>query len=184
MNDANDAKDFVVQLENGNVPSIISDLPMDVFDAFRGLIGILNTLPSQVVNEAEATITEASRIFDDIANGKADEIPGVIASDITSEWAAITSGVGGGWNDFTDGAACFFNPNGCHTSSSCAEGSPTPGPVRQNNAATTPTAGNYGSYSGTYESNGSTRVRQGGDWTFLGLCAVAGLGFVGVVVVL
>lgn len=55
-NDAAEAKAFVDDFEQGKVPKIIENLPEEVTGAISDLIGIFLSLPTQIVDIAEAAI--------------------------------------------------------------------------------------------------------------------------------
>lgn len=70
------------------------------------------SLPTEIVDIAEAAITGAVNVFNDIESGAIvedlEKIPGVIVSDITNAWGDLTSGLEDGWNAATDAFACLF----------------------------------------------------------------------------
>lgn len=72
-NDATEAKAFVDDIEQGKVPKIIANLPKEVTGAILGaisdLLHIFVTLPTEIVDVAEATITGAVNVFKDIESG-------------------------------------------------------------------------------------------------------------------
>lgn len=111
-NDAAEAKAFVDELEQGKVPKIIENLPKEVTGALSDLIRIFVSLPTEIVDKAEAAITGAVNVFNDIESGAIvkdlEKIPGVIVSDITNAWGDLTSGLEDGWNAATDAFACLF----------------------------------------------------------------------------
>lgn len=110
-NDAEEAKTFIEELKNGTVPTIISHLPEEVKGIFSQFVGIFGTLPSQIVDEAKAAVTDAVHVFNDIGTGAITSdlanIPGVIVSDITNGWGDLTSGLVDDWNAVT-GLGCVF----------------------------------------------------------------------------
>lgn len=86
------------------------------------MIGIFAKLPSQIKDDAEAAVTDATKIFDDIASGAIvkdiEQVPGVIVSDITSAWGDLTHGLEEGWAAATNFFECI---GGCsHTSTANA----------------------------------------------------------------
>lgn len=111
-NDAAEAKTFVDELEQGKVPKIIENLPKEVIGALSDLILIFVSLPTEIVDVAEAAITGAVNVFNDIGSGAIvkdlEKIQGVIVSDITNAWGDLTSGLDDGWNAATDAFACFL----------------------------------------------------------------------------
>src|SRR5947209_20499072 len=82
--DEDKARKFVTDLENGKVPELIQDLPKEALQTLIDLVGIFGTLPSEIVDKAKETITDAAKIFEDIGSGAIvvdiEKIPGVIVS--------------------------------------------------------------------------------------------------------
>lgn len=111
-NDATEAKAFVDDIEQGKVPKIIANLPKEVTGAISDLLHIFLTLPTEIVDVAEATITGAVNVFNDIESGAIvddlKKLPGVIVSDITNAWGDLTSGLEDDWNAATHAIACAF----------------------------------------------------------------------------
>ena len=127
--DADQAQQFVQQIEAGQVPAIIQDLPSEVISAFSDILGIFVTLPTQLIGAAEAAITEAANLFNDIETGAIvsdiENIPGIVVSDVTSAWGDLTSGLEGDWTAATSAIACFFDSCPVTTSAADACGSST-----------------------------------------------------------
>lgn len=156
--DASQAELFVEQIEHGEVPTIIQNLPNEIVDAFQTLVGIALELPAALLKDAKSAVDEAVHIFDDIEDGQIvsdiGQLPGEIETDVTSLWGDVTSDVVGGWNDFTHGAACFFE-GGCAspTTGACLSGT-TPASVA---ATQTPTTAAYsGAYGSAVNYSGSS----------------------------
>ena len=112
-NDANKAERFVKDLEKGKVPDLIEDLPKEAIGAFKDVVGIFQKLPTQIKYEAEAAVTEAAKVFNDIGTGAIvsdiARLPHVVVSDVTSAWGDLTSGLKDGWNAATDAFACLIH---------------------------------------------------------------------------
>jgi hypothetical protein len=131
-NDANKAKTFVTDLENGKVPELIQGLPKEALQTLKDVVGIFGTLPSEIVEKAKGRITDAAKIFDDIGSGAIvsdiEKIPGVIVSDVTRGWGDLTSGLENDWNEATHGIACLFSDCPVPTSDvhSCGNSPKTP----------------------------------------------------------
>lgn len=117
-NDADAAEKFITQIEHGQVPDLIKDLPQEIIDGFTDVLNILKTLPSEILNVAEAAVTDVVNVANEIENGtiisEIEKLPSEVASVVTQDWGEFTAGVVDGWNDFT----CFFKPKPCpgHTS--------------------------------------------------------------------
>ena len=128
-----EARNFVVEIEKGQVPTLIKNLPEDILGSFTDAVGIFLTLPSEIVDAAEAAVTDAVNVFDDIESGAIisdlADIPNVVVSDVTSAWGDLTEGFQDGWDAATDAIACFLGK--CHVSSS------VPGSCQSNTAAIT-----------------------------------------------
>ncbi|KAL9591685.1 MAG: hypothetical protein Q9179_007474, partial [Wetmoreana sp. 5 TL-2023] len=95
--DADQAKDFVNQLQQGHVPTLIENLAEEALGDFKNVIGIFVTLPSEIVGAAAAAVTDAAHIFNDIGHGTIisdiENLPGVRVSDVTSAWGDFTVGL-------------------------------------------------------------------------------------------
>ena len=111
-NDADQASKFVHQLEKGRVPTLIKDLPQEVVDTFTNVYSVFKTLPSQLLDAAQATVTEAAHLFDDIESGAIvsdlEEFGDVAFSDITSEWGDLTAGLKSDWDAAHHALTCLF----------------------------------------------------------------------------
>ena len=110
--DADAAMEFVEQLKAGQVPSIVQDLPQEAVQGFRDVINIAFSLPTEILDVAEAAASDAAKVFDDIEDGSIiqdiEHIPGIVLSDITSGWADFTNELTGAWDDVTSDIGCFF----------------------------------------------------------------------------
>ena len=135
-NDADQASNFVHQLENGQVPTLIENLPQEVIDTFTNVYSIFKTLPSQLLDAAQATVTEAAHLFNDIETGAIlsdlKELGDIVLSDITSEWGDLISGLKSDWDAAHDAIACFFG--------NCPVSTTVSGLCQSNTAATTTTS--------------------------------------------
>lgn len=124
--DADAAENFVSQLVQGQVPDLIKDLPEEIQGAFSDVLNIAETLPTEILGAAEAIVTDAANLFNDIENGNIvsdlEQIPGIVVSDITAGWGDFTSGLVDAWDEATDGIACFFGdcPTSVPSAGSCA----------------------------------------------------------------
>ena len=110
--DADAAEQFVSQIQAGQVPSLITDLPEEAISEFGAIIGVA----TQVVDVAEAAVTDVVSIFDDIEDGNildaVTDIPKDIINGITEGWNDLTSEVGHVWSDVT----CWIDDD-CTTTS-------------------------------------------------------------------
>ncbi|KAL2053868.1 hypothetical protein ABVK25_005797 [Lepraria finkii] len=143
--DAQAAEKFVQQIQAGQVPSLIQNLPEEAVSEIGDVIGIFTALPSEILNAAESLATDAVHVIDDIEDGSIvsdiEQIPGVIVSDVTAAWGDLTNGLENAWNDATSAIGCFFDPAPC-ASSTVANACP----VSNSNAAAT----SYASVAPTY----------------------------------
>lgn len=115
--DASEAENFVKQIEQHKVPSIIKNLPQEIVDSFTDIVNITLALPSEVEEAAEAAVTGAVKLFNDIESG-------AIVSDIKNIEGVVVSDVTAGWGDFTAGVLCFFG--NCATATPSATGACMP----------------------------------------------------------
>lgn len=110
--DVEEAEKFIDQIQNGQVPDLIKDLPNEAIEVFKDTVGIFLTLPSQIVSVAEAGITEAAKVFNDIGSGAIvsdiENLPGVVLSDITNAWGDLTDGLEDDWNAATSVIGCLI----------------------------------------------------------------------------
>lgn len=123
--DVDAAKNFVTQLEQGQVPELIKDLPQEIVGTFHDLINIAASLPTEIFDAAQAVVTDVVNVFDHIENGSIvsdlERVPGVIVSDVTAGWGDFTHGVVGIVNAVTSDIACVFES--CPTSTATTMGS-------------------------------------------------------------
>ena len=128
--DAGEAESFVNQIEAGQVPTIISNLPQDAVDVFSDVLNVLTLIPSEIINVAEAAATDVVNIVDEIEDGSITSVlaalPSEVVADITNAWGDLTDGITNAWNGFT----CLFE--NCPSTDTCG--------AAQTGAATT-TAG-------------------------------------------
>lgn len=115
--DVEQAQKFVEQLLDGKTPSLIKkspqQIPEEVVEAFQDVIGIFETLPSEIKDVADAAVSDVAKVFDDIGSGNIVEdlksISGVVVSGITSGWGDLTAGLEDGRGAATNFVGCFFN---------------------------------------------------------------------------
>ena len=133
QNNANEAKKFIDELQDGKVPSLIENLPEDLIISFKSVFGILQTLPNEMVNKAEDTVESAVNIFNDIQSGAIlsdlENFDDKIVSSVTGLWGDFTAGFEDAWGDATAAVGCFLTP--------CAVSSDAVGSCQGNTAATT-----------------------------------------------
>ena len=110
--DALAAEQFVKQIEAGQVPSIITNLPQEAVNEFSDVLNILAILPAEVINVAEAAVTDVVNIIDDIEDGKITAVIASLPSDIvhvvTEGWDDLTNGLTDAWNGLTNGFDCVI----------------------------------------------------------------------------
>ena len=110
--DAEAAEQFVTQIENGQIPTLITDLPQEAVNEFSNIINILTSLPSEVINVAEAAVTDVVSIVDDIEDGQITAVIASLPSDVvhivTEGWDDLTNGLTDAWNGLTNGFDCVI----------------------------------------------------------------------------
>jgi hypothetical protein len=90
-NDAEAAANFINQLQAGQVPDLIADLPETVFNTFKSAIDTLTQLPEAVVNAASDAVETAERIFDDIGSGDVEDLGEIAGEVIEDIWNGFTA---------------------------------------------------------------------------------------------
>lgn len=113
-NNAEAAEQFVREIQAGQVPTLIENLPSEVVDAFGAIINVALSLPQSIVDTAESVVDGFEGLFDSIADGS---IVSELPEEIADAWEDVTDGFVDAWNDLTADIACLFGD--------CAE--PTPG---------------------------------------------------------
>ena len=107
-NDENESERFFTQIGSGEVPSLIENLPSEIIDRIVGIVDIALTLPSDIIEGAEAIVKDTVELFNSIEDGsiveKLEQVPGMIVSHITSGWGDFTSGFSGA----VDALTCAF----------------------------------------------------------------------------
>lgn len=98
-NNVEAATDFVSDIQNGEVPSLIQDLPEEVIGAFQSILGTALQLPGAIWDTATDVAEGAVDIFDDLT-GSGD---GTIAEDLASLPEAVGEGVVDAWEGVTAG---------------------------------------------------------------------------------
>ena len=100
------------QIKAGQVPSIITNLPQEAVDEFGDVLDILATLPVEVIDVAEAAVTDVVKIIDDIEGGSITAVIASLPSDIvhgiTEGWKDLTNGLTDAWKGLTNGFDCVI----------------------------------------------------------------------------
>ena len=112
QSDADEAEQFVEQLQAGQVPSIIANLPEEAVSEFGEIIGVA----TEVIDVAEAAVTDVINIFNDIEDGS-------IVSDIEGIPTDIINAITNGWNDFTDDIKTGWDDFTCWIDDDCSSSS-------------------------------------------------------------
>ena len=116
--DAVEAEKFIDELKIGKVPTIIQDLPNELIQDIKDVVGIFATLPNQIFD----AVTDAVNVFNDIESGAIvsdlERIPGVIVSDIINAWGDLTSGLVDDWNEAKPVINCILG--GCPAATTTA----------------------------------------------------------------
>ena len=112
--DADEAEQFVSQIQAGQVPSAITDLPQEAVSEFGDIIDVATMVIDDV---AGAAVTDVVNVFNEIEDGSIVSVVAGIPSDIidaiTNGWDDFTSEVQSAWGGFT----CFFEGDCSSTSS-------------------------------------------------------------------
>ncbi|KAL2043076.1 hypothetical protein N7G274_004136 [Stereocaulon virgatum] len=75
---------------------LIQNLPQEAIQAFGDVINILMTLPSEIINVAEAAVIDVMKIVNDIEEEQ-------ITSDLAALPSEIVAGITQGLGDITNG---------------------------------------------------------------------------------
>ena len=197
--DAAAAEQFVQQIEQGQVPTLITNLPQDAVNEFSNIINILTSLPSEVINVAEAAVTDVVSIVDDIEDGHITAViaslPSDIVHEITEGWDDLTNGLTDAWNALTHGVECVILDK-CPKTPVDTCGTPLTGTATTAAAPTlTPipasTAGQQPSPTGIYNQSTPLNGTQYGslasksfEWAARSLLGIAAAGILGVSILL
>ena len=113
------------QIQQGQVPSIIQNLPQEALAQITDVVSIALLVPSQVINFATAAETDAASVIDEIEDGSItsaiDALPSDVYSEVTMGWSDLTAGLTDAWDDATGGIKCLFG--GCPSSTASPSGS-------------------------------------------------------------
>lgn len=94
------------------MPTIIENLPDEGIEQFKDIVNIAFSLPSQILTVAQAAVTDAAKIINDIEDGAIiqdiESLTGVALSEVTGAWADFTDGLTDAWGDATSEIGCFF----------------------------------------------------------------------------
>ena len=110
--DATQAQQFVEQIQGGQVPSIIQNLPQEALAQVTDVVNFALLIPTEVIDFATAAVTEAASIVNNIEDGSItsviEALPSEINSQVTEVWSDLTAGLTDAWDDVTNGVKCFF----------------------------------------------------------------------------
>ena len=196
--DAEAAEQFVTQLEAGEVPTLITDLPQEAVHEFSDVLNILTSLPSEVINVAEAAVTDVVNIVDDIEDGQITAVIASLPSDVvhivTAGWDDLTNGLTDAWNAFTHGFDCVILEKCPKTTPACGTpltGTATTAAVPTLTPIPASTAGQQPSPTGIYNKSTPLNGTQYGslasksfEWAAGSLLGIAVAGILGVAIVL
>ena len=109
------------EIQAGQVPTIIQDLPSEIVDAFGSIVNVALALPQAVWDTAENIVDGFEGVFDSIADGSiVTELP----QEIADAWETVTAGFVDAWDAVTADIACFFGDCAEPTAGGCAAGVP------------------------------------------------------------
>ncbi|KAK0515958.1 hypothetical protein JMJ35_001992 [Cladonia borealis] len=199
--DAEAAKQFVQQLEEGQVPTLITNLPEEAVKEFSSVINILLTLPDEVINVAEAAVSDVVQIADDIEDGHITAVIASLPSDVvqivTEGWDDLTNGLTDAWNGLTNGFDCVILNKCPKTTDTC--GTPLTGAAT---TGATPTltpilppgvpSSAYAAPTGIYNQTGTgtqygtqpSLASRSFEWALGSLLGIAVAGILGVAILL
>ncbi len=129
--DADAAASFVQQIQSGQVPSIVTNLPQEAVNVFGDVLNIFSSLPTEIIDVGEAAVTDVVNIVDDIEDGSITSVlaalPSEIVAGLTEGWDDLTNGLTDAWN----GIKCVFEKCPSTPAQTCgtplsAAASPTP----------------------------------------------------------
>lgn len=147
--DAEEAEAFVNQIQAGQVPSIITNLPQEAVSELGDIFEVATMVIDDV---AGAAVTDIVDVFNEIEDGSivsvVEGIPSDIIDAITNGWNDFTNEVTSVWGDVT----CFFE-GGCSSSSSvgfCSVSSSAPA------SASASATDSGGAITSAYYSSGSS----------------------------
>lgn len=110
QSDAGQAEQFVKQVEQGQIPTIISDLPQEAVDVFGDVLNVLEIIPSDVIDVGQAAVTDVVSIVNDIEDGSITTVVASLHSDlaasITDRWGDYNDGITGAWIGWQNGFKC------------------------------------------------------------------------------
>ena len=90
LTDAGEAKQFVEQISQGQVPSVIQNLPQEALAQVTDVISIALLVPPAVINFATAAETDAASIVDAIEDGSItsaiEALPSELYTQVTMGW--------------------------------------------------------------------------------------------------
>lgn len=103
------AEQFVQEIQDGKVPTIIQDLPSEIVNSVSEVVNAVVSPPETIWNTGENIVDGVEDVVDSIADGSiVSELPEAIAD---------------GWYAVTEGIACFFGGCAEATAGACSSGS-------------------------------------------------------------
>lgn len=115
-NNAEAAEQFVREIQAGQVPTIIADLPEEIVNAFGSIVSVALSLPQSIWNTAVNVVDGVEDVFDSIAEGS---IVSELPKEIADEWEDVTAGFVDAWDQATADIACFFGDCAKPTRGAC-----------------------------------------------------------------
>lgn len=108
--DAEKAEQFVKQVEQGQIPTIMSDLPQEAVNVFGDVLNVLEIIPSDVIDVGQAAVTDVVSIVNGIEDGSITSVVASLHSDlaasITDRWGDFNDGITDAWNGWQNGLKC------------------------------------------------------------------------------
>ena len=195
------AKQFVQQLEAGQVPTLIANLPQEAVDEFSSVINIMLTLPDEVINVASAAASDVVQIADDIEDGQITAVIASLPSDVvhivTEGWDDLTNGLTDAWNGLTNGfdcvilnkcpkttGSCGIPPTGAATTGAIPTMTPILPPGMSSSAYAAPTGFYNQTGNGTQHGTQHSLASRSFEWALGSLLGIAVAGILGVAILL
>lgn len=113
------AEQFVREVQAGQVPTIIENLPEEIVESFGSIINVALALPQSIWDTAVNVVDGVEGVFDSIADGS---IVSELPAEIADAWEDVTAGFVDAWDAVTADIACLFDdcpeptPGGCASS--------------------------------------------------------------------
>lgn len=120
-NNAEAAEQFVREIQAGQVPTIIENLPEEIVGAFSSIINTALLLPETIWDTTENVVEGVSDLFDSVADGS---IVSRFPEAVADGWEDVTAGFVDAWDAVTGDIGCWFSDCPEPTAGGCASSVP------------------------------------------------------------